>query len=55
MWTSFFLHTSSVTILLFDERTPGVATPRCIGLGMLPHLYAAGQEPSPAGIVGNYQ
>lgn len=55
MWAAFFLHTSSVTIILFDERTPGIATPRCLGLGMLSHLYATGQTPSRAGIIGNWE
>ncbi len=55
MWSSFFMHTSSVTLILFDERRPGIATPRCIGFGMLPHLYADNQPPSQAGIIGNYE
>lgn len=31
VWTSFWLAPSSVTTVLFDERTRGWATPRCIG------------------------
>jgi len=54
MYTSFFLHPSSVTTLLLDEREPGVATWRCLGLGALPHLHRAGLEPSQAGIIANY-
>ncbi|MFH1377477.1 MAG: histidine phosphatase family protein [Planctomycetota bacterium] len=50
MWSSFFLHTSSVTTILFDEREPGIATPRVIGLSELPHLYHSGFEPSRSGI-----
>jgi len=53
-WSGFFLHTSSVTQILFDEREPGVATPRCLMVGALPHLHAAGLEPGRAGIRANY-
>ena len=52
-WSSFFLWPSSVTTILMDERVPGVATPRCIGLAETAHLYAEGLEPTPAGIVAN--
>ena len=48
VWSSFFLHTSSVTTVLFDEREPSVATPRIISLSSLPHLYHAGLTPSTA-------
>lgn len=52
-WGSFFLWPSSVTTILMDERVPGLATPRCVGLADLSHLYAEGLDPSPAGIVAN--
>jgi probable phosphoglycerate mutase len=54
MWAGFFLHTTSITTILFDERTPGVATPRCIGLGELPHLHCDQIPPSTMGIKANY-
>lgn len=53
MWGGFFLPTSSITEILFDEREPGVVTPRCIGMGMLPHLPAAGLRPGRSGIKAN--
>jgi len=42
-----------VTTIVWDERTPGTATPRCLGVGALPHLYRAGLPPSASGIVAN--
>ncbi|MBN2713382.1 MAG: histidine phosphatase family protein [Planctomycetes bacterium] len=54
MWAGFFLHTTSVTEILFDEREEGTATPRCIGMGSMTHLVKAGLEPSQAGIKSNY-
>ncbi len=53
-WSGFFLHPSSITTVLFDERAPGISTPRLIGVGSLPHLAIDGQEPAPAGIKANY-
>lgn len=55
MWAGFVLHTASVTTVLFDERTPGVATPRLLHLGDIGHLLAAGVEPSQVGIKANYR
>jgi len=54
VWTGFFLPTSSVTQILFEERTPGIATPRCLTLGALPHLYRANQPSNTAGLMGNH-
>lgn len=42
VWTSFYLPPSSVTTILFDERSPDFACPRAIGVGDLGHLYQAG-------------
>lgn len=53
MWTGFFLPTTSVTTILFDERVEGFATPRCLGVGDVSHLYAAGLPMQPAGIKAN--
>jgi len=54
MWSGFFLHTSSVTQILFDERSDNLATPRCLMVSALPHLFAASLEPGRAGIRANY-
>jgi probable phosphoglycerate mutase len=55
MWAGFYLHPSSVTTILFDERAPGVAVPRVLALGDLSHLARAGLPPTPAGIIANYE
>ncbi len=54
MFSGFFLHPSSVTTVLFDERSKDWAVPRCIGMGDLSHLYAQGLPPQPSGIKANY-
>ena len=54
-WAGFFMHPSSVTTLLFDEREPGIATPRVLHFGDLSHLHAAGLEPSRMGVKANYR
>lgn len=38
VFTGFFLPPSSVTTILFDERSPDFATPRLLGVGCTPHL-----------------
>jgi broad specificity phosphatase PhoE len=53
MWAGFFLWPSSVTTILFDERAPGVAVPRCVGLADLSHLHAAGLPVQPSGVKAN--
>lgn len=55
LWAGFSMHTSSVTTVLFDEREPGIATPRVLHFGDVGHLHAAGVEPSTAGIKANYR
>ncbi|MCH8528662.1 MAG: hypothetical protein LAT79_16150 [Kiritimatiellae bacterium] len=54
LWSSFFLQTSSVTTVLFEERVEGKATPRILAMSQLPHLYKAGLEHSTAGMKWNY-
>jgi broad specificity phosphatase PhoE len=54
MWAGFYLHPSSITTILFDERSPGVAVPRVIGMGDLSHLYRVGLKAQPTGIKANY-
>lgn len=39
-WTSFYLAPSSVTTILFDERSSDFASPRAIGISDIGHLYA---------------
>ncbi len=53
MWAGFFLPPSSVSTVLFDERTPGIAVPRCLAVGDTSHLYAAGLPIQPSGIKAN--
>ena len=56
MWAGFFLHPTSITTILFDERGDGMATPRCMGLGDVAHLEFAemSAERVPVGIKANY-
>jgi probable phosphoglycerate mutase len=53
VWASFFLHTSSVTTLLFEERRPGIATARCIGLSDISHFRLAGLSGGTSGLKAN--
>ncbi|KAA8491536.1 hypothetical protein FVE85_2551 [Porphyridium purpureum] len=68
-FASFHLTPSSVTTVLFDQRSEDFATPRLIGLGDASHMYAAGlstidskyekpnpynSEPRPSGVKGNF-
>jgi len=53
IWSGFFMHTSSVTTLLFEERSPGTATARCIGLSDLSHLRLAGVPVGTSGLKAN--
>ncbi len=53
VWAGFFLPCSSVTTILFDERSPTWAVPRIIGLGDISHLYQAGLPTSPMGVKAN--
>lgn len=39
-WTSFYLAPSSVTTILFDERSADFASPRAIGISDTGHLYS---------------
>jgi probable phosphoglycerate mutase len=55
VWGSFFFHTSSVTTLLFEERSPGIATVRCVGLSDLSHLRLAGLPIGTSGFLANLE
>lgn len=52
-WAGFWLPPSSVTTILFDERSPDWATPRCLGCGDVSHLHHANLPVQPAGIKAN--
>lgn len=54
VWSGFWLPPSSVTTILFDERSEDYAIPRCIGVGDVSHLYAAGLSIKPRGIITNF-
>jgi probable phosphoglycerate mutase len=53
-WSVFWLAPSSVTTILFEERSEHFAVPRCIGLGDVSHLYAGGMSYRPRGLMGNH-
>ena len=50
MWSGFWLPPSSVTTIFLEQRTETWAVPRCVGLGDVSHLYAAGLPIQPRGI-----
>jgi len=54
MWTDFWLAPTSVTTVLFDERSDEWAVPRCLQVGDVSHLYHAGIEVKPRGIIKNF-
>lgn len=55
IWSGFWLAPSSVTTVLFDERSTEWAIPRCIEVGDTSHLYAAGLPVRPRGIHANFE
>jgi len=52
-WSGFWLAPSSITTVLFDERSPQWAVPRCLGVGDVSHLYAEGLPVQPRGLLSN--
>jgi probable phosphoglycerate mutase len=54
MWSGFWLPPTSVTTILFDERSQQWAVPRCIGVGDVGHLFKAGLPVQPSGIKANF-
>ncbi|HMP76413.1 MAG TPA: histidine phosphatase family protein [Kiritimatiellia bacterium] len=54
VWTSFWLAPTSVTTILFDQRSPEWAVPRCLAVGDTSHLHKAGLPILPRGIITNY-
>ena len=54
IWSGFWMPPSSVTTILFDERSKDWAVPRCIGMSDVSHLYAEGLPVRPRGIKANF-
>ncbi len=54
VWSGFWMAPSSVTTVLFDERSKKWATPRCIGFCDLSHLHKEGLPVSTHGIKANF-
>jgi probable phosphoglycerate mutase len=54
MWSGFWLPPTSVTVILFDQRSAEWAVPRCLCVGDTSHLHAAGLPVTPAGIKANF-
>lgn len=54
MWSGFWLAPTSVTTILFDERSDEWAVPRCLHAGDISHLYHAGLQVSKSGIIKNF-
>lgn len=53
-WSIFWLAPSSVTTVLFEERSEHFAVPRCIGMSDVSHLYASGMSRQLRGLLGNH-
>lgn len=54
VWSSFWLPTTSVTTILFEERLEGIAVPRALNVGDTSHLYKKGLPVLPQGVKANY-
>jgi len=52
-WCGLWLAPSSVTIILFEERAPGTAVPKCLCMSDTSHLYKAGLPIQPRGLMAN--
>lgn len=55
VWSGFWLAPSSVTTVLFDERSTTWAVPRCLGVSDVAHLYAEGLPVRPRGLLANHE
>ncbi|MNR01942.1 hypothetical protein D3C85_1177770 [compost metagenome] len=55
VWSGFWLAPSSVTTILWDERSAKWAVPRCLGLGDVSHLYGSRLPISSMGIQANFE
>jgi len=54
LWAGIWHAPSSVTTVLFEERSGEWAVPRAISVGDVSHLYAAGLPVRPRGIIANF-
>ena len=54
MWSGFWPATSSVSTILFEERSSTWAVPRCLGFGDVSHLYAENLPVKPRGLISNF-
>jgi broad specificity phosphatase PhoE len=52
-WSGFWPAPSSVTTILFEERSETWAVPRCIGFGDVSHLYKSRLPISSRGLIAN--
>lgn len=55
VYSGFWLAPSSVSTILFEERSDSWAVPRCLGLGDVSHLYEAGLPVSRRGLMANHE
>src|SRR4051794_38703292 len=55
VWSGFWHPPSSVTTILFDERSKEWAVPRALGVADTSHLYAHGLPVRPKGIMANFE
>jgi probable phosphoglycerate mutase len=55
VWSVFWLAPSSVTTVLFEERSQTFAVPRCLAMGDTSHLYAGGMNVRPRGLIANHR
>ncbi len=55
VWSGMFLWPSSVTTVLFEQRSNEFAVPRCLGIADTSHLFAAGLSPTPSGLKANVE
>ncbi|GAA3406813.1 histidine phosphatase family protein [Paenibacillus hodogayensis] len=54
VWSAFWLAPSSVTTIVFEERSEQWVVPRCTGLGCVAHLHKAGLPVSTMGLLANH-
>lgn len=52
-WSGFWMPPSSITTIIFEERSEIYAVPRCIAFADISHLYKADEEISYCGLKGN--
>ena len=55
VWSGFWHAPTAVTTILFEERSKDWAIPRALSVADTSHLYAAGLEIRPRGILANYE